>query len=271
MAYIPLRKAVAELGLHSNTLRRYADAGIIQTIRNAAGQRLFAVGAYLRQAADASVVLYARVSSAKQRNDLVRQIERLRLAYPHAEVIQDIGGGLNFKRKGLQTLLERLLRGDKLRIVVAHRDRLARFGFDLFGFLVARNGGEIMFQSTRFLLDRFDLILLPTFATKMSIKSRCKIRSKSVWAMLGYAFFRFGQRLEAAARRVGKVVLRVNEAYTSKTASWTGEIKQIGGAKTITSGGKTVDRDHNGARGIFLRALVDTPSLNHERACVDAC
>ncbi|QGU31648.1 transposase [Thermochromatium tepidum ATCC 43061] len=120
---------------------------------------------------------------------------------------------------------------------------------------------ELHFQAICFLLDRFDLILLPTFETKeLSAKSRCKIRAKSVRAILGYAFFRFGQRLEAVAKRVGKVVLRVNEAYTSKTASWTDEIKSIGGAKTITSNGLTVDRDINGARGIFLRALVDVPS-----------
>jgi len=144
MAYVPLRKAVAELGLHPNTLRRYADHGIISTIRNAAGQRLFDVEAYLRRAADASVVIYARVSSAKQRDDLARQVERLRLAYPDATVIQDIGSGLNFKRKGLLALLERLLRGDKLKVVVAHRDRLARFGFDLIQFLVERNGGELV-------------------------------------------------------------------------------------------------------------------------------
>lgn len=136
MAYVPLRKAVAELGLHPNTLRRYADHGLISTIRNAAGQRLFDVDPYLRRAADASVVLYARVSRAKQRDDLARQVERLRLAYPHAEIVQDIGSGLNFKRKGLRALLERLLRGDKLRVVVAHRDRLARFGVDLIAFLV---------------------------------------------------------------------------------------------------------------------------------------
>ena len=45
--------------------------------------------------------------------------------FPEAEIIQDFGSGINFKRKGLQRLLERILRGDKLRIVVAHRDRLA--------------------------------------------------------------------------------------------------------------------------------------------------
>ncbi|SDX60307.1 putative transposase [Allochromatium warmingii] len=131
---------------------------------------------------------------------------------------------------------------------------------------------ELHFQAIHFLLDRFDLILLPTFETsEMVRRSKRRIRAKSVRSLLGYAFFRFGQRLEAAAKRLGKVVLRVNEAYTSKTASWTGEIQPIGGAKTITSGGVTLDRDLNGARGIFLRALVDTPSLKNECACVGAC
>lgn len=55
-----------------------------------------------------------------------------------------------------------------------------------------------------------------------------------------------------------------NEAYTSKTVSWTGEIlPKLGGAKTVTSkiDGLSMPRDLNGARGIFLRAVVDTPSL----------
>ncbi len=55
--------------------------------------------------------------------------------------------------------------------------------------------------------------------------------------------------------------LDADEAYTSKTASWTGEMKNIGGAKFITSGGITVERDINGARGIFLRALTDRPEI----------
>jgi predicted site-specific integrase-resolvase len=68
--------------------------------------------------------------------------------YPQAEIIKDIGSGLNFKRKGLQTLLERLLREDKLKVVVAHRDRLARFSFDLIKFLVEKNGGELLVLDT---------------------------------------------------------------------------------------------------------------------------
>ena len=142
--YIPLRKAVQELGLHPNTLRKYADEGIIPSIKNAAGQRLYDVQCYIRGAVPAALVCYCRVSSPKQRDDLERQIACMRERYPTADIVRDIGSGLNFKRKGLRSLLQRLLAGDKLTLVVAHRDRLARFGFELLQFLVESNGGEIV-------------------------------------------------------------------------------------------------------------------------------
>ena len=144
MPYVPLRKAVAQLGLHPNTLRKYADDNRIATIRNAAGQRLFDVDGFLRLSVAASTICYCRVSSHKQRDDLERQAERLASIYPQSEVIKDIGSGLNFKRKGLLTILGRLVRGEKLKIVVAHRDRLARFGVDALRFLIEANGGELM-------------------------------------------------------------------------------------------------------------------------------
>ena len=68
----------------------------------------------------------------------------MRERYPDARVVTDVGGGPNFQRKGLVALLERLHRGDKLRIVVAHRDRLARFGFVLIRWMAEQNGGEIV-------------------------------------------------------------------------------------------------------------------------------
>jgi predicted site-specific integrase-resolvase len=52
--------------------------------------------------------------------------------------------GLNFKRKGLQSLLVRLMRGDKLTIVVACRDQLCQFGFELFEFMAQQNGGSVV-------------------------------------------------------------------------------------------------------------------------------
>jgi len=146
MAYVPLRKAVEKLGLHPNTLRRYADEGKIQIIKNEAGQRLYNVEAYIRGAANASFICYCRVSSSKQKDDLQRQIRYMQSLYPKAEIIKDIGSGLNFKRKGLRSILDRLLQGDKLKIAVACRDRLCRFGFELIQYMVEQNGGEIVVQ-----------------------------------------------------------------------------------------------------------------------------
>lgn len=144
MAYVPLRKAVEYLGLHPHTLRKYADEGKIESIKNEAGQRLYNVKSYRQRATQPAVICYCRVSSAKQRDDLHRQVEFMRERYPDAEIIKDIGSGLNFKRKGLQALLVRLMRGDQLTIVVACRDRLCRFGFEIFEFMAVQNGGSIV-------------------------------------------------------------------------------------------------------------------------------
>jgi predicted site-specific integrase-resolvase len=145
MAYIPLRKAVEFLGLHPNTLRRYADEGKIKSIKNPAGQRLYDVESYVNGSSErATIICYCRVSSSKQRDDLDRQIAYMQSLYPEAEIIKDIGSGINFKRKGLQSLLDKLLRGDKFTLVIACRDRLARFGFELVQYMVEQNGGQIV-------------------------------------------------------------------------------------------------------------------------------
>ena len=144
MVHVPSRKAAERLGLHPQTLRRYAAQGKIPYYRNAGGQRLYDVDAYLRGRAAPAVVCYCRVSSVKQRGDLQRQVEQMRGLYPDAEIVSDIAGGLNWRRKGLRAILERLHRGDKLTLVVAHRDRLARFGFELIQWLVEQNGGSIV-------------------------------------------------------------------------------------------------------------------------------
>jgi predicted site-specific integrase-resolvase len=149
MTLVPLRKAVEATGLHPNTLRKYADNGTIHSIRNEANQRLFDVDGYIQrtQPKHGYTVCYCRVSSSKQRDDLDRQVAYMQSLYPQAEVIKDIASGLNFKRKGLKTLLERLMRGDQFTLVVACRDRLVRFGFELFEYLVELNGGTIVVLS----------------------------------------------------------------------------------------------------------------------------
>jgi len=123
---------------------------------------------------------------------------------------------------------------------------------------------ELHHKTARFLVDQFDVILLPSFeSSQMVSKSRRKIRSKTVRQMLTLSHYQFKKHLEWKAWESGKVALTdINEAYTSKTVSWTGEIKKIGGSRVIKdANGNRMNRDLNGARGIFLRALVDTPWL----------
>lgn len=134
---------------------------------------------------------------------------------------------------------------------------------------------EMHYKVASWLVDNFDIILLPTFETsEMTLKRGRRLNKKSVRQMLTWSHYQFSQILELKAKeRIGTIictrtgemidpVIRVCEAYTSKTVSWTGELKQnLGGAKFIRSGSIVVDRDINGARGIFLRALVDCPFL----------
>ena len=140
--YITLKKASELTGLTTTTLRKYADTKTIPSITLPSGHRRVDVRGIMREREE--VICYARVSSAKQSDDLARQVTYLKEKYPESNVIQDIASGLNFKRKGLNTLLVRLLQGDKLTLVVTHRDRLARFGYELIEFLVQENGGKLV-------------------------------------------------------------------------------------------------------------------------------
>ena len=93
------------------------------------------------------VIGYARVSSRKQEDDLDRQIENLK-TYMFAkgysfEIITDIGSGINYSKKGLTKLLERTHEGEVSKVVILHKDRLVRFGFELLETVCKLNDCEI--------------------------------------------------------------------------------------------------------------------------------
>lgn len=121
---------------------------------------------------------------------------------------------------------------------------------------------ELHYKVARFLVDTFDIILIPTFETSQMVqRAKRKIRSKTVRSMLTWAHYTFKERLKAMAFSSGKTVIEVNEAYTSKTCSWSGEIVNVGSSETIRgSDGISMHRDVNGARNILLRALAELPS-----------
>ena len=93
-------------------------------------------------------VCYARVSSYDQKSDLIRQQAMLE-SYCNAkgwrsQMIKDLGSGLNYHKKGLNDLLELILRKQMKRLVLTHKDRLLRFGSDLIFALCAIQGIEIV-------------------------------------------------------------------------------------------------------------------------------
>jgi putative resolvase len=144
MQYVKLNKAVEATGLCAATLRKYAEEGKIEAKKTPYGNWLFNCESFLTSHEINRFILYARVSSAKQRDDLDSQIAYLAALYPEAEIIKDIGSGLNYKRKGLKSILEQSSSGNKFTLVVAHKDRLARFGTELIEHMLNINGCKLL-------------------------------------------------------------------------------------------------------------------------------
>ena len=132
--------------IHEKTLRHVRFQGD-------QGKRLYDV-AHLREllgedaietpAKQLKRIIYARVSSAHQQDDLARQQSDLQKAYPNHELVSDTGSGLNFKRKGFKTLLDAVVDGLVEEVVVMHRDRLCRFGADLLDSIFAKTGTKLV-------------------------------------------------------------------------------------------------------------------------------
>ncbi len=143
MKYVTPRKASEYLGVSISTLRRWDSEGKIKSIRTPGGQRRFCIEEY-EAANQKPVVLYARVSTHSQKDDLERQIKFLCSKHPEGELVQEIGSGLNFKRRKLLSILERIYKGNIGKLVVGNEDRLVRFGFPLIEWLCKQGECELV-------------------------------------------------------------------------------------------------------------------------------
>ena len=136
------------------TLRRWEAEGKIEPpMRTPGGRRRYDL-AKLRglsphkAPSSRQTVLYARVSSHDQKEDLVRQVALLE-SFSAAngwtyEVLQDLGSGLNYHKKGLRLLIKRICSGEVGRLVITHKDRLLRFGSELVFSLCEQFGTEVV-------------------------------------------------------------------------------------------------------------------------------
>lgn len=132
--------AARMVGVSTRTLRRYTQQGVLPDRRSAGGRRVFSVAELedVRRRRGSlppvgGVVLYARVSSQRQRSegDLDRQITRLRHATEGHVVVGEfwvVASGLSDGRRGFRRALDACQHPEVTALVVEHEERLARFG-----------------------------------------------------------------------------------------------------------------------------------------------
>jgi excisionase family DNA binding protein len=149
--FISVKKASKMLGIGPVTIRKYCDEGHLESFRTPSGHRRIDVQQLQQfvaqgtaEAATRERICYARVSSKVQEDDLQRQVQWFRENFPGYRIVQDIGSGLNFKRRGLKAILERTMRGLVEEIVVTYRDRLCRFAWDLLEWICSTHGTRLI-------------------------------------------------------------------------------------------------------------------------------
>ena len=110
------------------------------------------------------------------------------------------------------------------------------------------------------LVNNFDCIFLPTFKTRGMVRREGKVRTirrNTARQMLDLGHYKFKMVLKWYAKKYGKKVIDCNEAYTSRTRSWNGDIdERLQGKKIIKDKDFIVNRDVNGARNIFIKCLT---------------
>ena len=140
---LTIGEAAKVLGVTTTTLRNWDKNGLLHPDEHTrGGNRRYKLDSLKNinpdvryKTDDLKTIAYARVSSHDQKEDLIRQVAVLE-AYcaKHGfqyEVIQDLGSGMNYYKKGLTKLLNLILDGQVKRLVLTHKDRLLRFGAEL--------------------------------------------------------------------------------------------------------------------------------------------
>ena len=134
---ISIGELAKRLGVCVITIRRWEANGVIKpALRTSGKHRRFDYNDFVSTDKDLKTVVYARVSSRDQINDLNTQLNVL-LQYCNTNnlvkplIIQDIGSGLNYKKAGFNRLMDLILNKQINRIILNHKDRLLRFGSEI--------------------------------------------------------------------------------------------------------------------------------------------
>ncbi len=131
------------LGVSVKTLQRWDREGILKANRTPTNRRYYTYDQYLTykgidtEKDTRQIVIYARVSTRNQKDDLINQVKFLK-QFCNArgiivdQCIEDYGSGLNYNRKQWNKLLEEVMEHKIKTIIITHKDRFIRFGYDWF-------------------------------------------------------------------------------------------------------------------------------------------
>ena len=159
------KEASEILGIHQRTLYLWEAKGLIETVRTPGNKRLYNVDKFLQDKKckeveatcedldeldkkDKLKICYIRVSSNNQKDDLDRQKQLMISKYPNYTIIEDIGSGLNLNKRGIKKIIHLAIAGKVKELVIAYRDRLTRFGYELIEELITKySKGKIIVLS----------------------------------------------------------------------------------------------------------------------------
>lgn len=144
--FIGIGEAAQVIGVAVSTLRRWENEGkFLPDFRTLGNHRRYSLARIQTEILNIKpkipsstvnkTIAYARVSSFDQKDDLIRQEERL-IQYCKSkewetQLISDLGSGLNFNKRGLNQLIKAICTRQCSRLVLTHQDRLLRFGSPL--------------------------------------------------------------------------------------------------------------------------------------------
>lgn len=156
------------LNVSVKTLQRWDREGILKAKRTPTNRRYYTYDQYLefkglKNIVDRKIVIYTRVSTSNQKDDLFNQVEFLK-NFANAkgmivdEVIKDIGSGLNYNRKRWNKLLEECMENKIETILITHKDRFIRFGYDWFERFLGKFDTKIIVVNNESLSPQEELV-----------------------------------------------------------------------------------------------------------------
>jgi predicted site-specific integrase-resolvase len=140
------------IGVSVKTLQRWDKEGKLVAHRTPSDRRYYTHKQYVDYVGESKrgqTIIYTRVSTNSQKDDLANQVEFLK-QFANArgmivdQIFEDIGSGLNYNRKKWNKLIEDCMLGHVSKIIVSHKDRFIRFGYEWFERFLQNNGVEII-------------------------------------------------------------------------------------------------------------------------------